>query len=104
MTSRMRLPQRRGAETFEFEVGGLRYTCTIGRFPDGTIAEIFLTNGKAGSDADAAARDSGILTSLLLQHGCDIATIAHAISRNRDGTAASVVGAALDIISKESAP
>jgi hypothetical protein len=31
---RERLPNRRLGETFELEVGGLRYICTIGRFPE----------------------------------------------------------------------
>jgi hypothetical protein len=39
---RERLPNRRQSETFDFEFAGLRYTCTIGRFRDGRIAEIFL--------------------------------------------------------------
>jgi hypothetical protein len=43
---RERLPNRRLGETFELEVAGLRYTCTIGRFPDGRLAEIFLQNHK----------------------------------------------------------
>jgi len=34
---RQRLPNRRLGETFELEVAGLRYTCTIGRFPDSRI-------------------------------------------------------------------
>jgi hypothetical protein len=44
---RERLPNRRLGESFELEVAGLRYTATIGRFPDGRIGEIFLNNGKA---------------------------------------------------------
>src|SRR5947208_12219762 len=43
---RERLPNRRIGETFELEVAGLRYTATIGRFPDGRIGEIFLNNHK----------------------------------------------------------
>jgi hypothetical protein len=35
---------------------------------------------------------------LLLQHGCDLATIAHAISRNSGATASGVIGAVLDKI------
>jgi hypothetical protein len=34
-SGRERLPNRRRAETFELEVAGLRYTATIGQFPDG---------------------------------------------------------------------
>ena len=42
MWRRERLPNRRLGETFELEVAGLRYTATVGRFPDGRIAELFL--------------------------------------------------------------
>ena len=48
---RERLPNRRIGETFELEVAGLRYTATIGRFPDGRIGEIFLNNHKSNSAA-----------------------------------------------------
>src|SRR5262245_21964771 len=41
MTARKRLPNRRHAETFELTVGGLRYVCTVGRFADGMIGELF---------------------------------------------------------------
>jgi hypothetical protein len=68
MTARMRLPDRRPAETFELTAGGLKYTCTIGRFPDGRLAEVFLINHKAGSHADTSARDAAITFSIAVQH------------------------------------
>ena len=58
------LPNRRLAETFELEVADLRYTCTVGRFKDGRLAEIFLSNHKANSAADTSARDSTIVFSI----------------------------------------
>jgi Protein of unknown function (DUF1254) len=51
---------------------------TAGYSPDGALAEIFVSNHKAGNASDVAARDAGILISLLLQHGCPIQTIASA--------------------------
>jgi hypothetical protein len=98
MADRNRLPNRRLSETFNVEVAGLRYKATISRFSDGGIAEVFVSNHKAGNASDVAARDAGILVSLLLQHGCPIETIAHALSRNSDGTASGVIGAVLDKI------
>jgi hypothetical protein len=53
---RQSLPNRRPAETLELEVAGLHYTATIGRFADGRIAEIFLTNHRVNSSADTNAR------------------------------------------------
>src|SRR5262245_20210211 len=65
--SRRRLPNRRASFTFNFESGPHCYTATVSYFP-GTdqLAEIFLGNGRAGSDVDAAAKDSAVV-SLALQ-------------------------------------
>ena len=52
--ARERLPNRRQAITFEFEVNGLRYTATVAHFADGRLAEIFLNNHKNNSAADVA--------------------------------------------------
>jgi hypothetical protein len=99
MTTRQRLPNRRLARTFDLEFVGLRYKVTAGYFPDsGALAEIFVSNHKAGNAADVAARDAGILLSLCLQHGCSAETIARALSRNGDGSASGVIGAAIDHI------
>jgi hypothetical protein len=100
MTTRSRLPNRRLAETFEVEVAGLRYVCTLGRFEDGALAEIFISNGKAGSDSDTAARDSAVVASIALQYGVPFEVIRHALMRNRDGSACGPLGAALDEIAK----
>lgn len=93
---RERLPNRRAGETFELQVGGLRYTATIGRFPDGRVGEIFLNNHKSNSAADTNARDSAIVCSIALQCGADIETIRKALSRDSHGRASGVLGAALD--------
>ena len=97
-TNRRRPPNRRVSVTFDIEVGGLHYKTTVSRFPDGRLAEVFVSNHKAGNASDVAARDAGILVSLCLQHGCSTQTIAHAVSRNSDGSASGVIGAVLDKI------
>ena len=94
--SRKRLPNRRASTTFDVEHVGLRYKATISRFPDGELAELFVSNHKSGNASDVAARDAGILVSLCLQHGCSAETIARALSRNSDGSASGVIGAVLD--------
>jgi hypothetical protein len=101
MSARVLLPNRRTAETFELEVGGLRYTATIGRFPDGRIAEVFISNHKTNSHADTAARDAAIVCSLALQHGANIETIRKALCRDSQGRASGPLGAALDLLLKE---
>ena len=47
--TRMRPPNRRPVETFNLQAGGLQYTCSIGQFPDGRLAEIFLANHRCGT-------------------------------------------------------
>lgn len=98
MTERRRIPNRRLSETFDLECGGLRYTATISRFSDNRLAEIFLSNHKAGSQADANARDSAVVCSLALQHGVPVETIRHALLRDPHGVASSPLGTALDLI------
>jgi ribonucleoside-diphosphate reductase alpha chain len=66
------------------------------------VREAFICNHKRGNASDIAARDCGILISLALQHGCPIETIAHAISRNSDGSTSGVAGAVIDIIAEQS--
>jgi hypothetical protein len=75
----------------------LSYTCTISRFPDGRIAEIFLSNHKSASHADTAARDAAIACSVALQHGASIETIRKAVCRDVRGNASGPLGVALDL-------
>jgi len=81
--AREKLPNRRFAETRDLQVGGLRYTATLGFYPDGRIGEIFLTNHKAGSQAGVPASDSAVLCSLLLQHGVPVGVTGPARRRKR---------------------
>jgi hypothetical protein len=104
MTGRTRLQNRRLAETFDLDVGGLRYTCTVGRFPDGSIGEIFLNNHKSNSSADTAARDSAITFSIAVQHGANPEVIRRALCRDGRGRASGPLGAALDLLAEQEAP
>src|SRR5580704_11407800 len=97
---RQRLPNRRASETFDVEVTGRRYRCTISRFADGRLGEIFLSNNKSGSDSDTAARDSAIVCSIALQFGADVETIRKALCRDGRGNASGPLGVALDILAK----
>jgi UDP-N-acetylmuramyl tripeptide synthase len=101
MTARTRLPNRRLAETFQFEVGGINYVCTVGRFHDGRVAEIFLSNCKSNSTADVNARDAAIAASLALQFGADVETIRKAVCRDGQGRASGPLGTALDRLAAE---
>src|SRR5262245_37796715 len=101
MTGRARLPNRRLAETFELECSGLKYTCTVGRFADGRVAEVFLNNHKSNSASDANARDSAIVASLALQHHVPLETIRGALLRDSQGRASTPLGVALDAIARQ---
>lgn len=102
MNERTRLPNRRACETFNFECAGFHYTANIGRFDDGRLAEIFISNGKAGSALDTAAKDAAVICSISLQHGVPVDVIRHALLRDPRGIAASPLGVVLDKLSHES--
>jgi hypothetical protein len=101
MSERQRLPNRRPAETFRLEVGGLAYTCTVGRFPDGSIGELFLNNHKSNSTADTNARDAAITFSIAIQHGADPEAIRRALCRDSQGRPSGPLAAALDLLAAE---
>jgi ribonucleoside-diphosphate reductase alpha chain len=96
--NRRPLENRRPALTFDLEVGGLQYTATVGRYADGRVGEIFLSNHKTNSTADTNARDAAIACSFALQFGVDLETIRKALCRDARGVASGPLGAALDII------
>jgi hypothetical protein len=95
--TRERLNDRRASESFSFRWNGMAFADTISRFSDGRLAEIFLTNGKVGSDTDATARDSAVVCSIALQFGVPVETIRRAMLRDTHGVAASPLGRALDL-------
>jgi hypothetical protein len=98
---RERLPSRRSAETFDVEAGELRYRATIGRYPDGRIGEIFLTNHKAGSQAGIMASDAAVVASIALQYGVPLDVIRHALMRDSRGKPSGPLGVVLDQLAKE---
>ena len=101
MNARLRLPNRRASETFAFDCGPHRYIATVSYFP-GTdrLAEIFLGNGRAGSDVDAAAKDSAVVASIALQHGVPVDVIRNALLRDSRGNANGPLGHALDLLAE----
>jgi hypothetical protein len=99
--TRERLSNRRPALTFDLEVGGLHYVVSVGHFADGALAEIFITNGKAGSDSDTAARDSAVVASIALQFGVPLDALRKALSRDAAGKPIGALAAALDLVASE---
>ena len=101
--SRQRLPNRRGSENFAVTCGGLAYTATASWYADGRLGEVFLVNHKAGSAAGIMASDAAIAAGLALQFGCPVDVLRKALSRDVRGNATGPLGAALDLIARESA-
>ena len=99
--SRRRLPNRRASVTYDIHSQGLKFTATISRSADGSIAEIFLQNHKAGSMAGINAQDSAVVASLALQHGVPVSVIRKALMRDSQGRASGPLAAALDKIISE---
>jgi hypothetical protein len=54
-----------------------------------------------GALAEAISKDAAILLSIALQHGVELDTLAHAITRNEDGTASSFMGVLVDQLIKD---
>ena len=96
MTARARLPNRRASISFSFECNDLKYLATISRYEDGRLAEIFISNAKAGSHSDAAAKDAAVVCSIALQYGVPVNVIRKALLRDSRGVASSPLGCALD--------
>ncbi len=105
MIERARLPNRRFAETFTVQHGKERpetVEVTIGYFPppNGAVGEVFISSPKVGSGMEAIARDAAVLLSIAIQHHVPLDTMRHAITRNQDGSPATVIGAVLDQLGK----
>jgi ribonucleoside-diphosphate reductase alpha chain len=98
MTGRLRLPNRRRNSTLEFEHAGMHFTLCAGMWPDGRIAEVFISSSKPGSPIEAIARDAAVTVSIALQFGADLETIRGALTRDHDGGPATLLSAALDAI------
>jgi hypothetical protein len=92
------LPNKRNSENIAIAQNNLNYQMTVGFYPDGRVGEVFLNAEHGNSFLDAMASDAAIAVSLALQFGCPLETIRHAIKRDSTGTAASPIGAALDLI------
>lgn len=103
MTERQRLPNRRASQQLTFICNDLKYVATISFFPNGSLAEIFIGNAKAGSHSDSAAKDSAVVCSIALGYGVPLDVIRHALLRDAHGHASSPLGVALDLIA-EAAP
>jgi hypothetical protein len=98
MSARERLPNRRASEVFDFSAMDMPFTCSVSRYPDGRISELFCDNHKAGSAIGTLVRDAAIIFSFAVQHGADPEAIRRALGRDGNGRALGPIAEALDRI------
>jgi ribonucleoside-diphosphate reductase alpha chain len=87
---RERLPDRRNAEVIDFVHLKRRWTATIGRFPDGRVAELFL-DGEKVDPLSELAQDVAIVASIALQSGTSLSTLRHALAGRGEGPLSAVL-------------
>jgi hypothetical protein len=101
---RTRLSDRRESTTFAFECRQCRCLATVSHFPNGELAEIFLSAGKIGSDLDLAAKDSAVVVSIALQYDVPLDVIRKALLQDAQGGASGPLGTALDRVAESAHP
>lgn len=97
MSGRQYLPNRRELEAFTFDHEGVRCEASVGRFPDGSISEIFINAGKLGSGVHTMARDAAVVFSIARQCGVPFGVLFAAMAKLEDCSPAGPLGVALKI-------
>lgn len=101
------LLNRRASENFTVTFQGERYHVTVGYYDDGRFGEVFInrivgkTSSKVGTLLDSICRDSAVLMSIAIQHGTDLATLKHAVTRDEDGDPSTIIGVIVDHLARE---
>ncbi len=73
---RKRMPRERESLTHKFSLGGHEGYITAGKYPDGTVGEIFLTDiGKEGSTLRGMMNSFATAISISLQYGVPLETL-----------------------------
>jgi ribonucleoside-diphosphate reductase alpha chain len=73
---RRRMPRERESLTHKFSLGGHEGYITAGKYPDGTVGEIFLTDiGKEGSTLRGMMNSFATAISISLQYGVPLETL-----------------------------
>jgi ribonucleoside-diphosphate reductase alpha chain len=81
--TRRRLPETRDGITHKFSVAGHEGYAIVGKFEDGKPGELFIVMAKEGSTIGGLMDTIGTLTSMCLQHGVSIETLAKKFSHVR---------------------
>jgi len=102
--SRDRLPDRRRCEIQKVHHNNHKYMITVGRYDDGRPAEVFIDSSRPCSESVTLADDAAIAASIALQYGVPLPVLRCAVSRDPDGSPATIFGAALDLLAEAAAP
>jgi hypothetical protein len=98
-TTRRTLPNRRPLELQDIVFNGRPYVVGIGRFHDGAPAEVFIDQDKPSCDDIChVSRDAAVTLSIALQFGTPISAVRSAVTRNPDGSPASLIGMVVDML------
>jgi ribonucleoside-diphosphate reductase alpha chain len=76
LPERARLPDTRQSITHKFSIIGYEGYFTVGLFEDGRPGELFIKMAKQGSTMSGLLDTIGVLTSLALQYGVSVETLA----------------------------
>lgn len=96
--TRISLPNRRYAETFDINCLGSVYTVQVGYYPDGRVGEVFINSIRVGSQADINARDAAVLLSLAIQHGISPEDLLGSLTHDANGDPEGVVGIIVEAV------
>jgi hypothetical protein len=79
--SRVRLPNRRRAETRELTIGNMPFMATVGFDADDRPREVFLDGPKTASTMSAILGDAAVTISIALQFGIPAQALAKSVAR-----------------------
>lgn len=91
-TIRVLLPKRRLCDIFDLVLGNHEIRIQVSLYPDGSPGEIWVDFFKEGADMSQLASGFGITSSLLLQHGAPVESVAHSLAKTSGGPSGKVVG------------
>ena len=81
--SRRRLPDTRRSITHKFSISGHEGYLTVGVYDDGQPGELFIKMAKQGSTVSGLVDTIAVLTSLALQYGVPVETLARKFEHTR---------------------
>jgi hypothetical protein len=99
--ARERLPDRRSAETWDVEALGLHFKASVGRYVEGRVGEILLSNTRVNSSAGIMASDCAVVASIALQYGVPLDVLCHALMRDARGKPSGPLGGSTSLLRKE---